>query len=87
MVRNGSNVQLVTESEGIVSCVRHYIIFYYSSGNLLIVGRVSDVVILSICFLQKACRWDLFTLECWRINQTKSPEKTAVSSVATVRKT
>jgi len=52
MVRNGSNVQLVTESEGKASRVRqaHSILIFQHIYN--IVGRVRGVVTLSICFLQ-----------------------------------
>jgi hypothetical protein len=50
MVRDGRNVQLVTESEGIAAPrVRHVSTYL----TLLTVGSVRDVVVLSICFLQE----------------------------------
>ena len=60
MVRNGNNVRLVSESEGMASCARHmhYILLIQLVDNT--VGRVRDVVTLSletILDLGRFCTW------------------------------
>src|SRR6267154_5369748 len=74
MVQNGSNVQLVTESEGILYFHAFVIcIISYLSNLWMTVGRVRDVITLSTCFLQITAVEIIShsSLECWRINTTK----------------
>jgi hypothetical protein len=80
MVRNGSNVQLVTESEGVVSCVRftHYVLLI----SLLRAGRVRDRRYIINMFLATKLLVRSFHTRGWRIKEMKYAEEMVVSSVS-----